>query len=694
VENLSILNGACLRLFKRAQAARESLNNPTSAQPPDFRALCCVQKSCQNASYDAIFRLAAHPDNQRLHPKKVVQSFPRFSFAELCLGVKDNVRMTGRSPALALSPIRYCIDTHLCEQHLYRIRLHIAQPQAQQQMQLPAWIPGSYLLREFAKHLQSMRAEQNGQPVALTQLDKATWQAANTGDAPLDVYYEVYAFDNSVRTAWLDAQRGFFNPTSLCLQVLGQSQAEHSLELVLSADLAKNGVYAAWAAIKIEEATWAYTFAHYDALADTPFVFAQDLWRGEFTAAGIAHEFVIVGAPPNFDGAKLLADTQGICQAQQDFWGCQPAIFERYVFMLHATEYGYGGLEHMASTALIGARQDLPRQGEHERSKNYQTLLGLISHEYFHSWNVKRLRPAPLARYDYSRESYTELLWFFEGFTSYYDDLFLRRTGLIDEAQYLQLLTKSVQALAATPGAQVQSVAQASFDAWTKYYRPDENSQNATVSYYTKGALVALCLDLTLRSEGRGDLDAVMRLLWGAQPTAIKPISQADIAAALQAVGGRSYAPELQAWVHGTADLPVLPLLAAHGISSHTQAPSWAQRLGLKAKDGKSASASSLKIQAVLRGGCAEAAGLAAGDEWLGVEVDGQIWRVYQLAQLDYLLPAAVQAGQGEFGILYSREQRVYQGRLQLQLAQKPLQELRVQDAALARAWLPSRQQV
>lgn len=587
--------------------------------------------------------------------------------------------------------VAYRVDASDVHAHIYRVQLRIEHPQSQQQVQLPVWIPGSYLLREFAKHLQNIRAEQNGQVVALQQLDKTTWQAANQQGEALDFYYEVYAFDTSVRTAWLDAQRGFFNPSSLCLQVLGKNQEQHNLELCLSADLAKNGVYAAQAAIQMTANTWRYNFADYDALADTPFVFAQNIWRGEFVAAGIAHEFVIVGAPPNFDGPKLLADTQRICAAQQEFWATETAIFERYVFMLHATEDGYGGLEHMASTALICACQDLPRAGDIGRSKNYQALLGLISHEYFHSWNVKRLRPRPLAHYDYSRESYTDLLWFFEGFTSYYDDVFLHRTGLIDDTQYLQMLGKNIQALAINPGSQVQSVAQASFDAWVKYYRPDENTINATVSYYTKGALVALCLDLTLRGEGKGDLDAVMRHLWQGQKTEIKPIGQADIAAALQVVGGRSFAPELHTWVHGTGSLPVLELLATHGVKGEMQAPTWAQRLGLKVQEGKSTDATNLKIQAVLRGSDAEAAGLAAGDEWLGVEVDGQIWRIFRLDQLAYLLPTAGEASDTSLGILFSREHRIYQGRLQLRPEQTQLHELRIQDATLAKKWLQGR---
>ena len=160
---------------------------------------------------------------------------------------------------------------------------------------------------------------------------------------------------------------------------------------------------------------------------------------------------------------------------------------------------GYGGLEHRSSTALIASRRDLPRLGEPRATDGYVTLLGLISHEYFHTWNVKRLRPAEFAHYDYKQENYSQLLWFFEGFTSYYDDLLLRRAGLIDDATYLKLLTKTCNQVLQTPGREVQSVAQASFDAWVKYYRQDENTANATVSYYTKGSLVALELDLTER---------------------------------------------------------------------------------------------------------------------------------------------------------------------------------------------------
>jgi len=298
------------------------------------------------------------------------------------------------------------------------------------------------------------------------------------------------------------------------------------------------------------------------------------------------------------------------------------APFGRYVFLLNTVDEGHGGLEHRASTALLAARRDLPQRGRTETTDGYVGLLGLISHEYFHTWNVKRLRPAEFARYDYTRENYSELLWFFEGFTSYYDDLFLLRAGLIDEARYLKLLAKTISAVQAAPGRQVQSVAQASFDAWVKYYRPDENTPNSTISYYAKGSLVALALDLTLRREGRTTLDAVMRRLW--QASAGGPIAEADIASALRELAGRDCADELAAWVHGTDELPLRPLLEAAGVDWATSAPTLAQRLGLRV--GESA-LTGVKVTHVLRGGAGEAAGLAAGDELLGV--DG--WRLRRL---------------------------------------------------------------
>ncbi|MDD2810816.1 MAG: peptidase M61, partial [Rhodoferax sp.] len=373
----------------------------------------------------------------------------------------------------------YDVRAHNLHAHLYQITLTVPQPAANQCLSLPVWIPGSYLVREFSKHLQQLQAEQHGHPVALTQLDKCSWQAHCSPDAALVLHYQVYAFDASVRTAWLDAQRGFFNGTSLCLQVHGQTQRPHLLRLS-AAGLPKD--WHAACALPAQKVTargfGSYLAANYDELVDSP-VELGAFWQGRFVAAGVAHRFVVAGALPSFDGARLLADAQRVCETEIGFWHGQhvaDAPHRHYLFLLNAVHDGYGGLEHRHSTALICRRADLPRTDTSPTAPTpagYTTLLGLISHEYFHTWNVKRLRPAEFAHYNYAQENYTELLWFFEGFTSYFDDLLLRRAGLIDSTKYLTLLAKTINQVRQTPGRRVQSVAQASWDAWVKYYRPD-----------------------------------------------------------------------------------------------------------------------------------------------------------------------------------------------------------------------------
>ncbi|MCK6424243.1 MAG: peptidase M61 [Burkholderiaceae bacterium] len=545
--------------------------------------------------------------------------------------------------------------------HRFQVTLTLPEPAAAQRLSLPVWIPGSYLVREFARHLSGLEARQDGRPCPLRALDKCSWQVDCAGAAggPLQLRWQVYAFDRSVRTAWLDAQRGFFNGSSLLLRCEGFADGEHRLTL--------GALPAGWEVATglpgSHRAGW--TAPDYEALIDHPFELGP-FWRGRFEAGGVPHEFVVAGAPPGFDGERLLADTRRICEAQLHFWhGSERPGFDRYVFMLAATDDGYGGLEHRNSTALICGRRDLPRRAAAEAaaappSDGYVTLLGLISHEYFHTWNVKRLRPAEFARYDLSRENPTELLWFFEGFTSYYDDLFLRRCGLIDEARYLELLARTLNQVLGSPGRLRHPVAAASFDAWIKYYRPDENSANATVSYYTKGALVALALDLTLRLGGRGTLDEVMQRLWtqacargeaaGAAPGQGGPIDEAHIAAALREVGRRDFAAELAAWVHGTEELPLQGLLEAMGLRWSRKPPTLAQRLGARSKDGPGGPV----LEAVMNGGVAEAAGLAAGDELLAL--DG--WR---LAKIDDLLlyGAFDPAGSRALPLLVSRDRRV-----------------------------------
>ena len=528
------------------------------------------------------------------------------------------------------APVHYRVHAADLHARLFTVTLTVAHPQAQQELSLPVWIPGSYLVREFSKNLQRLDARQGQRPIPLTQLDKHRWQATCRTDRPLVLTYEVCAYDTSVRTAWLDASRGFFNGTSLCMRVHGQEDAIHALDIASTAATAHWSVATGLTPQAIDKKGFGvYAAGHYDELVDCP-VEMGTFWSGQFTACGVPHRFVVAGAAPSFDGKRLLADTQKICETAIRFWhGKGNPPIKNYLFMLNAVQDGYGGLEHRNSTALICGRRDLPRTGEARASDGYTTLLGLISHEYFHTWNVKRLRPAEFSRYDYSQENYTQLLWFFEGFTSYYDDLLLRRAGLIDDATYLKLLAKATNQVLQTPGRHVQTVAQASFDAWVKYYRQDENTPNATVSYYTKGSLVALCLDLTLRREGKTTLDDVMRALW--KRCAGGPMSEADLRAELATLAGRSFDTELDQWVHSTAELPVAELLAAHGVALKPEQPQLAQRLGLRVIENHS-----VQIKTVLRGGPAEKAGMAAGDEWLGLDVKGQGWRIARLEDVAF----------------------------------------------------------
>ena len=582
-------------------------------------------------------------------------------------------------PPESTPAIHFRVESPDPRSHRYHLTLTIARPAARQTVSLPVWIPGSYLVREFARNLIHLRAEQGGKAVALRQTSKCAWQIACKRGEELVLRYEIVASDRSVRTAWLDATRGFFNATSLCLRVHGQEDVPHVLQVLRPPTCPDWQLATALMPLKAARHGFgSYRAAHYDELADCP-VEMGAFQNFKFTACGVVHRLVVSGAAASFDSARLLRDVQRICEEAIRFWSPErKAPFERYVFLLNVVDGGYGGLEHRTSTALICGRRDLPRLGGVKAPEGYTTLLGLFSHEYFHAWNVKRMRPQELARYDYTQENYTELLWFFEGFTSYYDDLLLRRAGLIAQDAYLKLLTKTINQVLQTPGRQVQSVAQASFDAWIRYYRPDENTPGTTVSYYTKGALVALCLDLALRRSGRCTLDDVMRALW--QHGDGGPVTEQDIRRVLRQCSGRSWDAEIDAWVHGTGELPVAELLAAIGVECKSDTAQIAQRLGLRVTE-----SASVQIKIVLPGSAAERAGMMAGDEWLGVEVAGEGWRLTKLDDLPlYAAPDA------HMTALVARDARLLRLPLVLPAADAGGENLvlGVRDPAVADAWL------
>ncbi len=524
--------------------------------------------------------------------------------------------------------IHYTIRPHDLALHLFEVTLTVSHPDPEGQvLSLPAWIPGSYMIREFARHIVQIRAEADGRKVRLTKLDKHSWRAARC-KGELSITYQVYAWDLSVRAAHLDQTHGFFNGTSVFLQVDGKELLPHVVDI----QPPEGEAYAGWrVATSLPELKarrhrfGTYIAQDYDELIDHP-VEMGEFSLITFEAHGVPHEMAITGRVPNLDTERLANDLQRICEHQIALFEprTKRAPMSRYVFLTLAVGDGYGGLEHRASTALLCARSDLPVQGQAALSDGYRSFLGLCSHEYFHTWNVKRIKPAAFAPYDLTQESYTPLLWLFEGFTSYYDDLTLVRTGLIDRSAYLGLLAKTINAVNKGSGRLKQSVAESSFDAWTKYYRQDENSPNAIVSYYQKGSLVALWFDLLIRARTRGkrSLDDVMRALWRRygrdfyQAGHGVGVSDADVEALFDEAAGLSLKSVFDHAVRGTKDLPLAEAFAAFAIQLQDRPRKGVPSLGVRTrKEG-----ADCKLASVYEGGAAHRAGLSAGDTLVALD--------------------------------------------------------------------------
>ena len=507
--------------------------------------------------------------------------------------------------------------------HLFEVRCTVDTPAAGgQRFRLPRWVPGSYLIREFARHFVDVRAMTgaSGAAVPIAKEDASTWRAAPcTG--PLTVIARIYAFDLSVRTAYLDTTRGYFNGGAVFLCPDGREHAPCTLEIVPPDAAACVRWRCATTMTRADPATWRFHAADYDELIDHP-VELSEFAACEFAAGGVPHQVAITGRHA-VDTGRLQRDLARVCQWQIDLFGGTPP-FPAYLFLVMAVGDGYGGLEHRSSTSLLCSRNGLPQAGMAEPTDDYVTFLGLASHEYFHAWNVKRIKPAAFVPYDLSRESYTRQLWAFEGITSYYDDLALVRSGVVGDVKFLELLGRGITTVLRTPGRLTQSIADASFDAWIKFYRQDENSPNALVSYYAKGALVALALDLQLRVDGRVTLDDVMRALWERHGATGVGVPEGGIEALASELAGRDLGDFFARYVHGTEDPPLASLLAAHGVTLELRAAA-----GAKDRGGKPAPAGAqaaprtwlgakvggdLRLQHVYAGGPAERAGLAAGD--------------------------------------------------------------------------------
>jgi len=506
--------------------------------------------------------------------------------------------------------------------HLFHVTCRVERPDPQGQcFMLPAWIPGSYMIREFARNIVRISALAGNRRVALEKIDKHTWRAPPAKQ--MELAYEVYAWDLSVRAAHLDETHGFFNGSSVFLLPIGLENEQCTVDILPPAGARYRNWRVATALAPARGtrrlAFGTYEAAGYDELIDCP-VEMGDFELGRFSVLDIPHEIVVTGRVPKLDMTRLTTDLAVVCETQIKMFEphSRKAPFDRYTFLTMALADTYSGLEHRSSTALATKREGLPFAGMRESTEAYRNFLGLASHEYFHAWHIKRIKPAAFVPYDLRCENHTRLLWAFEGFTSYYDDLLLTRAGLLTEPQYLTGLAKTLTTVTQRSSRLKQSVADSSFDAWIKYYRQDENAPNSVVSYYQKGALVGLALDLSIRAQTKGkrSLDDVMRLLWKHWKTAgaeYRGVDEDQIALMVEQATGLSLAHDIDEWSEGTRDPDYEALFAPFGVNCARRPDVDAAHfalLGVKA----AAANGECKLTHVFDGSPGQAAGLSASD--------------------------------------------------------------------------------
>ncbi len=496
---------------------------------------------------------------------------------------------------------------------------------------MPSWIPGSYLLREFARHVVNIEATSGDRAVALEKTGNSRWRCSEPA-GELTLTATIYGLEQSVRDNYIDRRRAYFNGPAVFL--LPKGRDDDPVELLLEPpddpSCANWRVATAMAPVNVDERGFGvYRADNYDELIDHP-VEIGDFRTVEFEACSVPHRLVVAGRFHS-DLDRVAADLARICETQIEFFG-EPAPFDSYLFLGLAVGDGYGGLEHRASSSLIFSRDDLPKPGEAGISKNYGRFLGLASHEYFHSWHVKRTKPEAFAPYRLDRRNHTRQLWVFEGITSYYQELLVLRSGLVGMKTWMRRVGEQLSRVYQTPGRFRQSISDSSFDAWDVLYKPEANTPNTSISYYSKGALTALALDLTLRrsTDAAVSLDDVVRELWrryGARDTGVPEHGFEALAIEL---GGAELAEFFDQAVRGTEDLGLGALLADFGVlvkfrsavdtgykSRAADLPAEAPlRLGVTYRP----AAEGLAIVTVYDGGPAQLGGLNPGDRVIAVD--------------------------------------------------------------------------
>ena len=520
--------------------------------------------------------------------------------------------------AVAASTLRYTLSMPAPQTHYFEVEMTLGGFGKQYtDLKMPVWAPGSYLIREFEKNVEGFAATADGKPLRVEKVIKNTWRVYHPGTRDFVVRYRVYAYEVSVRTSFLDASHGYLNGTSMFM-----FPAEE--KMLPSTVVVKP--YSGWKQVSTSlkpvsgGAPFTFQSSSYDELADSPIEIGNQKVL-QFVANGTPHTVAIYGSA-NYDETRLLADMQKVCEEAHRVVGQNP--LDRYVFIIHNLERGGGGLEHLFSTTLEVSRSTFDTEG------GYRNFLGLVAHEYFHLWNVKRIRPIALGPFDYDQENYTHMLWVSEGGTEYFSNLITQRAGFVSPDNFLAALSNSITRVENTPGNLVQSAAEASFDAWIKYYRPNENSLNTSISYYDKGEVIGMVLDLMTinATQGAKSLDDVMRYLYAEYYTKKKRgFTDEEYQDAVAKVAGQRFDDFFRRYVYGTETLPYDTALGYAGLHLAT-APA-----GAAAPLGASISGTGVNLSAagtpsggrfvvtnVVRNGSAWQGGLNVNDEILTLD--------------------------------------------------------------------------
>ncbi|WP_073851083.1 M61 family metallopeptidase [Pontibacter flavimaris] len=507
----------------------------------------------------------------------------------------------GNAAAALAAELRYTLSMPEPHTHYFEVEAELSGARKKYiDFTMPVWAPGSYLVREFAKNVESFEAtDGTGKALRSEKIDKNTWRVYSNKASVVRAKYDVYAYEMSVRTSYLDASHGYVNGTSMFMYPEGFEKQQGTLVVK---------PFSGWDKVSTglkSTGKFTYTFPNYDILADSPLeIGTHEVY--EFTAAGVPHELAMYGGG-NYEPKKLMADMTRVIEEAVKVMGQLPV--DRYVFIVHNLERGGGGLEHLNSTTLQTSRWNYGNES------SYHGFLALVAHEYFHLWNVKRLRPAPLGPFDYNSENYTRLLWVSEGITSYYDDLLVRRAGFYSPDRYLGIVAGSINSVENTPGNKIQSVAESSFDAWIKYYRRNENSNNAEVSYYTKGGVLGHLLNMEIMEATKGDksLDDVFRYMYERYYQKLdRGFTEEEFKQAIEKVSGRDMDAFFRSFVHGTESPDYNQYFDAAGLqlvntNEGSQSINWGASTYM--------SGGKLMVRGVSRGSSAWEGGLNANDE-------------------------------------------------------------------------------